>query len=145
MKKRILAPMLLIFIGCGGGSSSTNSAFSIVNNATLNDGKNQYGYYGKSVKWGNHTLARRWDSYVDGKVDSSTIFSTGEEGYVVNGTTIDSITYGVSKDGRTVNLIVESVHLRATLKNVLDKNCYTIYTERLDTGDSVISKVCAEE
>jgi len=57
MKKNIiiLGVAALLLSGCGGGNSTTS-----VDNSTLTDTSNQYGYFGENVMFGDYTAARSW-------------------------------------------------------------------------------------
>jgi len=136
----------LLFLGCGsgGGSSSSSSQFSSVDNIALMDGKNTYGSYGEKVKWGNHTLARRWTFTKAGESDFNLIFSTGQEGYHVEGLDVNAITYGISQNGREVNFVLLANHITARLDSVVDDKCYMMTLTNTDTNAASNAKVCAE-
>jgi len=96
MKSFFLAISLLFLIGCGGSSSSIPS----IDNSTLSNKSNSYGYYGDGVKFGEYKVNMQWKLCGGENRDNCFDVSFRDDGK----TTIDGVKrdYGVSKDGRVI-------------------------------------------
>ncbi len=104
----LVVVMSFVMVGCGGGGGGSGSGTPVVDNSTLADGENQYGYFGNNVIFANTTVAKMWDFY-DRDDNLGYVlyarFNTDGDGFMASPTlAIDRkyIDYGVSKDGRVI-------------------------------------------
>ena len=96
-----------IMVGCGGGSGGANSP--TVDNSTLSDGENQYGYFGGNVIFVNREISKvsLWQFY-DREDDLKYViyasFNADGDGRMSSPSTVyhKSIDYGVSADGKVI-------------------------------------------
>jgi len=147
MKKIGMIAVMALFIGCGssGGGSSSVSTFDTVDNNTLKTATNKYGYYGDKVKFGNHTVARRWTFSKTGEASFHLVFSTGQAAYHVESGDVNSVTFGVSKDGREVKMVLLANNITVRLDSVVDSNCYRTTLTNTTAGGTSSATVCAEK
>ncbi len=100
--------MSFVMVGCGGGGGSSTSTPSL-DNSTLADGENQYGYFGEKVMFSNTKVVNEWDFYNrenDLHLDVYGRFRSDGDGHIsstINNRRYD-IDYGVSKDGKVINI-----------------------------------------
>ena len=147
MKKIMIVAVLALLVGCGGGSggSSSDSAFDSVDNSALKTESNTYGYYGDKVKFGNHTVARRWTFTKKGASTFHLVFSKGDAGYHVERGDVHSLTFGVSQDARDVKLVLLSNNITVRLDSVIDSDCYGTTLTNTGSNETSSATVCAEK
>lgn len=148
--KFLVSIMAMSFIvGCGDGSSSTvvDDGINTVDNSVLADGSTSLGYYGEAVMFGNHTVVREWILTVPSQPNDPiyVILSTGSEGYKIEGLSIDSLDFGVSKDGRSV-LIDEGTPalIEMGLFSATSKDCYSGYIKNVSTSETLNIGICVQ-
>ena len=106
-KLKVLVSVLVmsfVMVGCGGDDEGVASAPS-VDNAPLASGENQYGYFGEGILFAGFKITGSWQVF-NFKTNSSfgvINFYADGDGELNTGTIYD-IDYGVSLDGKTINI-----------------------------------------
>ena len=94
--------MSLVMVGCGGGGGDS---LPVIDNATLTDTENQYGFFGEDVVFVNQKIVGSWFLAQDDSDAGATLNfnSDGDGTYQQKGSTrILYGDYGVSQDGKTL-------------------------------------------
>ena len=137
MKKMgVLFILGVVIVGCGGGSgsdtSNSNNEPTVVSNTNYN--KNQYGYYGDNVIFGNKKIQGKWYSYGINKDGTLHNFPNKMEFYddeffgEYNKRRTSLGSYGVSEDGKILTTHYELFNKDITyqyIEEISVKNNYT--------------------
>lgn len=135
MKKIFFTTLVLFFIGCGG--SSSGGIDYNTDNSSLSTGTNSDGYYGSSVMFGNHTAAREWTISYQGDTENLDLLNGGLGHYKDWENDEFLVTWGVSKDGKT---LVFKGDISLTITSEVNANCYNTKVGGIDAT----VKICAD-
>jgi len=137
----LVIAMSFMMVGCGGGGSSSlsNPPSASIDNSTLADGENQYGYFGADVIFVNTKVTQNWSYFNkdnDDKLELYSGFYADGDGYFGNVNQIGhaDIDYGVSKDGKVIK-VGGDYSVTITLVSILyEQMTYT----NTDTGATTV-------
>jgi len=140
MKKMVIAVLVsLMMIGCGGEDNSLPK----VDNSTLTNLENDYGYFGKDIVFGSIKIVGYWTLTQESSGHRETInFYEDGELRVQSGNKVYYGDYGLSKDGNEINYVTNKSMLSHTTLQILavipstmrysdgrpdeNINCYTV-------------------
>ena len=136
-----------VMVGCGSSSSGDGgSSIPAVDNSTLADGQNEYGYWGSSVMLGDFTLARKWtlSSPAEAK-DLYLIFPTDTDvGIGIQDINIFDFSFGVSANAQSVTVDDYNNQFKLTLGSLQSDRCYNATFSNMSTGQNSEVTACAE-
>lgn len=120
--KQILSLIVASFlmVGCGGGSNSSGE-LEYVNNSSVTTTSSSLGYYGSSVKLGNHNANQWWSMRYRNETQKFLLKPNGKEIDEEDINTGWFSEYGISNDGLRLNINNE---LFIDIKSTSGGNCY---------------------
>lgn len=144
--KVLLSVIAMSFVMVGCGSSGGGSSAPVVDNSTLADGQNEYGYWGSRVMLGDFTLARKWtlSSPTEAK-DLYLIFPTDTDvGFGIQGINIFDFSFGVSANAQSITVDDYNNQFKLTLGSPQSDHCYNATFSNINTGQTSDVTACAE-
>ncbi len=146
IKSLIFIGVAVAFTACGGGGggSSSTPPPTLVDNAAVAEGQNEYGYYGNEVIFGNSVAVGNWTNKAVYNGSEETViidlYSGGEMSLtnITRGISFDG-TYGISHDGANMKTSLgDTVAIQSSIGN----NCYNVLLTNINKIGSLSAKLC---